>query len=260
MKIATWNVNSVRVRLPHIVDWLKTSDCDVLLLQETKTINETFPSTDFKSINYEVAIVGQKSYNGVAVLSKFPIEILETSLPGDKKDSQARYLEVLIKQKQNKIRLSSIYLPNGNPIDTDKFTYKLSWMDRLIRHAKKLVGNEEITVLAGDYNVIPEEIDVYDPTGWEKDALFHPNTRSKYREILNLGFYSSIRLIQPQKKLFSYWDYMAGSFQKNKGLLIDHILLSPQACDKLIDSGIDAYPREKSKPSDHTPVWCSLKT
>ena len=133
-------------------------------------------------------------------------------------------------------------------------------MDRLIRHAKKLVGNEEITVLAGDYNVIPEEIDVYDPTGWEKDALFHPSTRSKYREILNLGFYSSIRLIQPQKKLFSYWDYMAGSFQKNKGLLIDHILLSPQACDKLIDSGIDASPREKNKPSDHTPVWCSLKT
>jgi|TARA_B100001750_G_C15515092_1_gene606471 exodeoxyribonuclease-3 len=259
MKIATWNVNSVRVRLPHVIDWLKISNCDVLLLQETKTVNETFPSSEFESINYKVAIVGQKSYNGVAVISKFPTKILETSLPGDKKDSQARYLEVSIQEKKNKIRLGSIYLPNGNPINTDKFTYKISWMDRLIEHAKKLIENEEITILAGDYNVIPEEIDVYDPAGWEKDALFHPTTRSKYREILNLGFYSSIRLIHPGKKIFSYWDYFAGSFQKNKGLLIDHILLSPQACDKLIDSGIDTSPREKDKPSDHTPVWCSLR-
>ena len=259
MKIATWNVNSVRVRLPHVVDWLKTSSCDILLLQETKTIDETFPCSEFKSINYEVAIVGQKSYNGVAVISKFPIKILKKSLPGDAKDLQARYLEVLIETKGNKLRLSSIYFPNGNPIDSDKFTYKLSWMDRLTSHAKRLINEEGITILAGDYNVIPEEMDVYDPTGWDKDALFHPTIRNKYREILNLGFYSSIRLIRPQKKIFSYWDYQASSFQKNKGLLIDHILLSPQACDKLIDTDIDTSPREKSKPSDHTPVWCNLK-
>jgi len=254
MKIATWNVNSIKVRIPHLVEWVKQVKPDIVLLQELKAIDEQFPRAEMDELGYNYAVVGQKTYNGVAILSTLPIEVEHTALPGDSSDEQARYVEATV----GDVRVASIYLPNGNPIDTEKFSYKLAWMDRLIAHVRTLVSYEESLVLGGDFNVCPTDDDTYDPEGFSDDALCRPESRARFRELCYLGFIDSLRELNPQKGLFTYWDYQAGRWNRDEGLRIDHLLLSPQATDRLIASGVDRGPRGMEKPSDHTPAWCEL--
>ena len=255
IKIASWNVNSIRARLPNIEEWSKDANPDVLLLQETKTSNETFPKSEIEDLGYNVVIHGQKSYNGVAILSKSMPEDIIYGIPGNEDDNQSRYIEATV---FNKIRVASIYLPNGNPINTEKFDYKLKWMDHLFSHIKKSLQSEEILIFAGDYNVIENDNDVYDPIAFKDDALTHKETRDKFKKILNLGLTNAFKILNNNKHQYSYWDYQRGSWQKDNGLLIDHILLSPEASDLIINSGIDREPRGKTKASDHTPIWCTL--
>ncbi len=259
LRIATWNVNSIKARLPRVLDWLADTGPDVVLLQETKSVEEAFPALEIGDLGYNHAVVGQKSYNGVAILSKHPIEVEATSLPGDEGDEQARYIEAVIDSGARPIRVASIYLPNGNPTDTEKFPYKLAWLDRLREHAQALLGLEEALVLGGDYNVCPTDADVYDPEGWRDDALCRPESRQRFRALVYEGFTDAFRAFHPEPHLYSFWDYQAGRWQKDQGLRIDHLLLSPQAADRLADSDIDRGPRGKEKPSDHTPVWCDLE-
>lgn len=254
LKIATWNVNSIKARLGHVIDWLKTAQPDVLLLQELKCTEENFPRMELEDAGYNVAVAGQKTYNGVAILSKRPMDVLLTALPGDKKDEQARYLEV----ETDGVRVASIYLPNGNPVPGEKFEYKLRWMERLYDHAKALLLTEDVFVLGGDYNVIPEDGDVYDPKAFEDDALFQPESRAALRKIMHLGLTDAFRATSSEKGRFTWWGYRAGGWQKDHGVRIDHLLLSPQAADRLRDCGIDKTPRGWDKASDHTPVWCEL--
>ncbi len=253
--IATWNVNSIKARLPNVLDWLKSARPDVALLQELKCIDENFPRLEIEDLGYNVAVHGQKSYNGVAILSRMPLEDVLVGLPGDGKDEQARYLEATV----NGFRVASIYLPNGNPIGTGKFDYKLAWMDRLIRHAEKLLASEQPVVLGGDYNVIPQDEDVWDPRAFAKDALAQPESRSRFRTLLNLGFTEALRALHSEPHLYTFWDYQGGGWQNDHGLRIDHFLLSPQAADRLEACDIDREPRGKPKASDHTPVVCRLR-
>ena len=255
MKIATWNVNSINVRLPHVTAYLREVSPDVLLLQELKSTDERFPHAEIEDVGYHVALAGQKTFNGVGILAKQPIDVEQRALPGDATDAQARYLEAVI----GSVRIASIYLPNGNPIDTDKFSYKLAWMDRLIAHVRTLLAYEEPLVLCGDYNVCPTDDDVYDPEGFANDALCHPETRARFQTLCYLGLTDAIRTRHPQMGVYTFWDYQAGCWNKDQGLRIDHLLLSPQAADRLVDSGVDKGPRGKEKPSDHTPVWCELQ-
>lgn len=254
MKIATWNVNSIKVRIPHLMEWVKQAQPDVVLLQELKTTDEQFPREVIDELRYNVAVVGQKTYNGVAILSKMPLDVQQTALPGDSSDEQARYIEAIV----DDIRVASIYLPNGNPVDTEKFSYKLAWMKRLIIHVRTLLSYEESLVLGGDFNVCPTDDDVYDPKGFADDALCRPESRARFRELCHLGFTDSLRALNPHPGLFTYWDYQAGRWNRDEGLRIDHLLLSPQAADRLLASGVDKGPRGMEKPSDHTPTWCEL--
>ncbi len=254
MKIATWNVNSIKARLPRVLDWLAAAGPDVALLQEIKSVDETFPRTEIEELGYNLAVHGQKTYNGVAILAKQPIEDVLTGLPGDATDDQARYIEATV----GTVRVASIYLPNGNPIDSDKFTYKLAWMERLIAHAKSLLALEERFVLGGDYNVCPTDDDCFDPVGFADDALCRPESRARFRELVYLGLTEAFRALHGDEIAYSYWDYQRGAWQKDHGVRIDHLLLSPQAADLLSDCGIDRSPRGKEKPSDHTPVWCEI--
>ncbi|MCW9035901.1 MAG: exodeoxyribonuclease III [Rhodospirillales bacterium] len=255
MKIATWNVNSVKARLPHLLTWLKEASPDVVMLQELKGVAENFPAIEVEELGYNAAVSGQKTYNGVALLSKYPIDVIETRLPGDESDEQARYIEGFT----NGVRVASIYLPNGNPVDTEKFTYKLSWMERLYAHAQTLLASEDAVVLGGDYNVIQQAGDCHDPEGWRNDALFRSESRAALRRILNLGFTDAYRAFNHEKGRYSWWDYRAGGWAKDQGVLIDHLFLSAQAADLLKASGIDRTPRGWEKASDHTPVWCELE-
>ncbi len=259
MKIATWNVNSIKARLDNVREWLKEAEPDVLCMQEIKCIDENFPAEAFEDLDYNVAVHGQKTYNGVAILSKRPMEDVSPGLPGDKSDDQARYLEVVVSGDTAPVRVASIYLPNGNPTDGPKYPYKLKWMDRLIKHATKLLTYEESFVLAGDYNVIPSADDVHDPKKWEGDALFKPETRAKFYTLLNLGLTEAFRAHHDEAHRYSFWDYQAGAWPKDHGIRIDHLLLSPQATDRLVDCDIDSEPRGREKPSDHVPVWCELE-
>ena len=254
MKIATWNVNSIKVRIPHLVEWVKQAQPDVVLLQELKTTEEQFPRIAIDELGYNVLVAGQKTYNGVAILSKMPIEVEQTSLPGDPSDEQARYLEATI----GPVRVASIYLPNGNPVDTEKFSYKLAWMDRLTAHVRSVLSYEESLVLGGDFNVCPSDADVYDPEGFAGDALCRPESRARFRQLCHLGFTDALRVLNPHLGLYTYWDYQAGRWNKDEGLRIDHLLLSPQATDRLTAAGVDKGPRGMEKPSDHTPTWCEL--
>ena len=253
-KIATWNVNSIRARLPRVLEWLAEFGPDVVLLQEIKVVDEAFPAMEIEELGYNIAVHGQKTYNGVAILSKSPIEDVLCGLPGDPSDEQARYIEAFTRG----VRVSSIYLPNGNPAPGEKFDYKIAWMDRLISYTEELLGHEEAFVLGGDYNVCPTDADVYNPTGWQDDALCRPESRNRFRTLLNLGLTEAFRSLNPEPGLYSYWDYTGGAWQKDFGLRIDHLLLSPQASDRLVEAGIDKTPRGKEKPSDHTPVWCDI--
>ena len=259
MRIATWNVNSVRARLPNLLAWLDEAVPDVLLLQEIKTVAESFPALEIEERGYVCAVVGQKSYNGVAILSRFPLQDIVERLPGDETDKQARYVEAWVDAGADGVRVASIYLPNGNPVDSEKYPYKLAWMVRLREYAASLLTPEEPVVLAGDYNVIPAPGDVYDPAGWAEDALFRLDTRRAFREILNLGYTEAFRALHAETGRYSFWDYQRRAFESDRGLRIDHLLLSPQAADRLNACDIDMVPRGKSKASDHTPVWCELE-
>ncbi len=254
MKIATFNVNSIKARLPRVLEWLEESKPDVALLQEIKTQTADFPELEFKTLDYNVAAHGQKSYNGVAILSKHSIEDIRTGLPGDPEDDQARYIEATVKG----VRVGGIYLPNGNPVDTEKFTYKLAWMDRLTAHVRDtLLPTEMPIVLGGDYNCCPTNRDVYDPEGFANDALCRPETRRRFRELVNLGLTEAWRALHSEIA-YSYWDYQGGRWNRDEGVRIDHLLLSPQAADRLVACEIERGPRGKEKASDHTPVYVEL--
>ena len=258
MRIVTWNVNSLKARLPHVIDYLKASSPDVLCLQELKMVDEAFPKEAIEELGYNCAVHGQKTYNGVALLSKRPMEDIRIGLPGDKDDEQSRYIEALVVGDEIPVRVASIYLPNGNPAPGPKYDYKLKWMDRLTKHAKKLLALEEPLVLAGDYNVIPTEDDVWDAKKWTEDALYLLETREKFRELTYLGFTDAYRACSPEPHRYSFWDYQGGAWPKDHGIRIDHLMLSAQAADLLTAADIDRTPRSWERPSDHTTVWCDL--
>ncbi|MEO1120937.1 MAG: exodeoxyribonuclease III [Pseudomonadota bacterium] len=258
MKIATFNINGVKARLPAVLDWLKSSAPDVALLQEIKSQDETFPREPFEELGYNVETHGQKSFNGVAILSKRPIEDVSRGLPGDDEDDQARWIEAVISGDAAAVRVCGLYLPNGNPAPGPKYDYKLAWMERLHARAQELLANEEIALMAGDYNVMPQAEDVARPNDWRDDALFLPQTRDAFQRILYLGFTDAYRTLRPGAETYTFWDYQAGAWRKNDGIGIDHILLTPQAADQLVGSGIEKDVRGGEKPSDHTPVWCEL--
>jgi len=262
IRIATWNVNSVRQRLQHLLNWLKEAEPDIVALQEIKCTDEAFPALEIESLGYNVAVHGQKTFNGVALLSKFPIEDVRRGLPdgGDSGDDHARYIEGVFSIEGGVIRVASIYLPNGNPPDTPKYPYKRAWMDRLIAHARDLLALEEPLVLAGDYNVIPEARDCYDPKAWAGDALFLPPTREKFRELINLGLTEAFRACSDEAGQYTFWDYQAGAWQRDLGIRIDHLLLSPEAADRLESVCIDRHERDREKPSDHVPVRIDLRS
>jgi exodeoxyribonuclease-3 len=259
MKIATWNVNSVKARLPTVLRWLRESSPDVACLQEIKTTDEGFPAGEFRDLGYNCAVYGQKSYNGVAILSKRPIEDLRRGLPGGDGGEHARYIEAVIPLDSGAIvRVASIYVPNGNPPDSEKFPYKLAWLGRLHGHIRDLLALEEPLVLAGDYNVIPTASDCHDPRVWKGDALFLPETRAAFRRLCNLGLTDAFRACHSEPHRYTFWDYQAGSWQKDHGIRIDHLLLSPQSADLLKGCAIDRDVRNWERPSDHVPVVCEL--
>jgi exodeoxyribonuclease III len=257
MKIASFNINGVRARLPALIDWLGEAQPDVVVLQEIKCRDETFPRQEVEDAGYSVETHGQKSFNGVAILSKYPLEDVTRGLPGDDADDHARWIEATVVGRQA-IRVCGLYLPNGNPAPGPKYDYKLAWMDRLRNRAADLVANEECALLAGDYNVIPQGIDCHDPKVWAEDALFLPETRAAFQRITSLGLTEALRATTPQEKIYTFWDYQAGSWQKNNGIRIDHVLLTPQAADCLNACGIDKEIRSREKPSDHVPIWVDL--
>jgi exodeoxyribonuclease III len=262
MRIATWNVNSVRQRLPHLLDYLEKAKPDALCLQELKCTDETFPRLEVEAAGYHAIVHGQKGFNGVAILTRRELAPVEGDvmirLPGDDDDVQARYVEAVIRDESGPVRVASIYLPNGNPPDTEKYPYKLGFMDRLTRRAAALLADEECFVLAGDYNVIPDARDAYDASAWVNDALFLPETRRRYQTLLNLGLTDALRATTDAAGIYSFWDYQAGAWQRNRGIRIDHLLLSPKAADRLRSATVDKHLRATDKPSDHVPVRIDL--
>ena len=256
VRIATWNVNSVRQRLEHLLTWLKECEPDVVCLQEIKCLEEAFPRLEIESAGYNVAVHGQKTFNGVAILSRHPMETTQ-GLPGDGEDTQARYIEAVVSHDGSVTRVASIYLPNGNG-GPEKYAYKLAWMERLRQHAANLLALEEPLVLAGDYNVIPEPRDAKNPANWTRDALFLPQTRSAWRALLNIGLTDAVRATTDAADVFTFWDYTAGAWRRNDGIRIDHLLLSPQAADRLKSAKVDRHVRSWEKPSDHVPVRVDL--
>jgi exodeoxyribonuclease-3 len=263
MRIATWNINGVKARLEGALTWLKETQPDVACFQETKCADEAFPAEAFEALGYNLAVHGQKGFNGVAILSKRPLdEVAVRGLPGDEADTHSRYIEAVIPCPASHgpgiVRVGCLYLPNGNPIGTDKFAYKLAWMRRLQARVERLLELEEKLLLMGDFNVIPEPIDARNPQAWVNDALFQPETRAAYRTLLNLGLTDAVRACHPEPGVFTFWDYQAGAWQKDHGIRIDHVLLSPQAADRLEAAGIDKFTRTWEKPSDHVPVWVEL--
>ena len=254
MKIASWNVNSIRARLDHVTAWLKERQPDVLLMQELKQTE--FPAEVFKELGYDSVAVTQKAYNGVAILSRYPIETIHTTLAGDEQDSHARFLEATIEG----IRIVNIYLPNGNPVGTEKFAYKLTWMDRLHKEMTAWQKEGLAMVVGGDFNVIPEDIDCHKPASWIHDALFQPEPRARYRALLDLGYTDAFRSLHPgEGSQFTFWDYFRQAFEHNRGIRIDHFLLSPSVADRLQSCVIDKGPRAQAKPSDHTPIILELR-
>ena len=258
MIVASWNVNSVRARITHIQEFLKTNSPDVLLLQELKAQDSDIPKDELENCGYNVIFNGQKGYNGVGIMSKYPMEDITKNLYLDtNSNEQARYIDCWININKKGFRIASIYLPNGNPINTEKFNYKLDWMDKFKNRLITLLEFEEATIVGGDYNVCPEDRDAADPSRMKNDALFQPESRKKYREIINLGFTDAWRALNPENTDWTYWDY-GRAFEQNRGLRIDHFLLSPIAVDKLVNIKIDKIPRAMKKPSDHTPIIIEL--
>ena len=254
LTVASYNVNSIKARLPNVLDWLREAKPDVACLQEIKTVDENFPRLEIEELGYNVATHGQKSYNGVAILSRYPIEEALPGLPGDEEDEQARYLEAVIAAETGPVRVASIYLPNGNPAPGPKYVYKLAWMERLQRHAKALLAYEEPLILAGDYNCIPRDSDCWDPEVWAEDALALPQTREAFRALKWLGFTEAFEQVDGRGHQYTFYDYQGGAWQKGFGIRIDHLLCSPQAADKLKSVEIHRKTRGEKKASDHIPI------
>jgi len=257
MKLATWNVNSINARLNNVLDWFRDAQPDVACLQEIKCVDEAFPAEPFESMGYNVIVHGQKTYNGVAMLSKFPLDDVVRGLPEGEGDDHARYIEALVLSPQP-IRVGGIYLPNGNPLGSEKFPYKLRWMERLNRHARALLALEEPLVLTGDFNVIPEPRDAEFPQNWANDALFQPQSREAFRALKWLGLTDAYLQADGAPGAYTFWDYQAGAWQRNNGIRIDHALLSPQAADVLSGVSIHRDVRSWDKPSDHVPLVIEL--
>jgi exodeoxyribonuclease-3 len=258
MRIATWNVNSIKQRMDCLIAWLKERTPDIVCLQETKCVDDAFPREPIEALGYNVAVHGQKTFNGVASLTKRPFDEVTPRLPGDTEDDHARFIEAQVSTAAGAVRIASLYLPNGNPVATEKYAYKLRWMDRLLHYAQQRMALEEPLILAGDYNVIPAPQDARDPAVWTGDALFLPQTRSKFHALVNLGLTDALRATADDGGLYTFWDYQAGAWQKNNGIRIDHLLLSPQAADRLAGTGVDKHVRGWEKPSDHVPVYVDL--
>jgi exodeoxyribonuclease-3 len=258
MRIATWNVNSVRQRIESLMSWLKECSPDIVCLQEIKCMDDAFPRLEIESLGYNVVTHGQKTFNGVALLSKLPFEETASGLAGDDDDTHARFLEGVVTHKHGVVRIACLYLPNGNPPETEKYPYKLKWMSRLLEYSSQRLKAEEPFILAGDFNVIPRDADVHNPAAWVGDALVRPQTRESFQSLLGLGLTDALRAVTDAPGQYTFWDYQAGAWQKNNGIRIDHLLLSPQASDRLVDVGIDSYVRAWEKPSDHVPVWIDL--
>jgi exodeoxyribonuclease-3 len=258
MRIATWNINSIKQRIDNLCAWLSERSPDIVCLQETKCIDEAFPREPLEALGYNVVVHGQKAFNGVALLSKFRFDEIKPRLPGDDSDDHARFLEAVISVGPRALRVASLYLPNGNPPDTERFSYKLKWMGRLFDYSSERLQLEEPLILAGDFNVIPTELDARNPAKWVGDALFDARTRQRFRALCNLGLTDAVRAATDGPGPFTFWDYQAGAWQKNDGIRIDHLVLSPQAADRLMAVGVDKDVRSWEKPSDHVPVWADL--
>ena len=257
MKIASFNINGIKARLPALLEWLKEADPDVALLQELKSLDDNMPREQIEDLGYQIETHGQKSFNGVAILSKLPLEDVSRGLPGDDSDEQARWIEATV-MGETAIRICGLYLPNGNPAPGPKYDYKLAWMERLFDRAQDLLKLEEPALMAGDYNIIPQAEDAKRPDDWRADAQFMLESRTAYRKILNLGFTEALRARNSAPETYTFWDYQAGAWNKNDGIRIDHFLLSPQCADLLVDCQIDSDVRDREKPSDHVPIWVEL--
>lgn len=253
MKIISWNVNSIKARGDHVEKVLTEHAPDLLMIQELKGLD--FPAERFEALGYTCFAKPQKAYNGVAIFAKDnKAKLITDTLPDDNEDEQARFLDIEL----NGVRYINIYLPNGNPVDTEKYPYKLAWMDRLYNYASKLIAERTPFLIGGDFNVIPEDIDCHDPKAWAGDALFRPETHEKYRKLINLGLYDAFRMFNSSPEQYSFWDYQRGALQNNNGIRIDHFLLSPALADKALSCTIDKNPREWERPSDHTPIILEL--
>lgn len=259
MNIVTWNINGVRARINVLVQWLNEYNPDVVLLQEIKSINETFPEEAVEECGYNIYLHGQKGFNGVALLSKLPLEDVVCGLEGDENDTQARWIEATLVTEKSAVHVCNLYLPNGNPVPGDKYDYKLAWMNRLYHRAQALLELEEPVLIAGDYNVIPAPQDAKNISRWTDDALYLLESRKSFRRILNAGYVDAFRIMYPeQQDAYSFWDYTGGSWEKNNGIRIDHVLLNSYCADKLQQCHIQSNMRAVEKPSDHVPVWCQL--
>ncbi len=258
MKIATWNINGVKARIGNLLHWLQESRPDIACLQEIKSVDDQFPRAEIEALGYHVETHGQKGFNGVALLSRLRFDEVNRGLPGDDGDEQARFIEGVFSTSSGALRVVSLYLPNGNPVDTEKFPYKLGWMGRLNRWAEERLALEEPLVLAGDYNVIPEPVDARHPENWLDDALFQPETRQSFRRLANLGFTDALRSATDAADTYTFWDYQGGAWQKNNGIRIDHLMLSPEAANRLVSASVEKHARTWEKPSDHVPVAIDL--
>ena len=257
MIISSWNVNSVRARIVNIKEYIKKFSPDIIMIQEIKTPNETYPYEDIKSFKYENYVYGQKSYNGVAIISKKKLNNIQTDIFKDK-NKQSRIISAELKHKNKNITLINIYTPNGNPVDTEKYDYKLYWLDNLIKKIKSLSKQNENIIIGGDFNIIPSTEDVHNPKNYENDALFRLEIRKKLRELINLGFHDAYRYIHPEKEGYTFWDYTSCAWQKNNGMRIDHFLISSSLINIIKDVKINKFPRGRQKPSDHTPIESEL--
>ena len=257
MIISSWNVNSVRARIVNINEYLRKFSPDIMMMQEIKTPDETYPYDDFSLLKYENYVFGQKSYNGVAIVSKKKLSNIQNDIFKDK-NKQSRIISAVIKHKKKDIVLINIYTPNGNPVDTDKYTYKIYWLDSLIKKIKSLSEKNENIIIGGDFNIIPSAEDVHNPKNYENDALFRLEIRKKLRELINLGFHDAYRFIHPEKEGYTFWDYTSGAWQKNNGMRIDHFLVSSSLINIVKDVKINKFPRGRQKPSDHTPIELEL--
>jgi exodeoxyribonuclease-3 len=258
MRIATFNINGIKARHAALCDWLDEATPDVALLQEIKTVDEGFPREMFEERGYNVETHGQKGFNGVAILSKRPLEDVTRGLPGDAEDEQARWIEATVMGGTRALRLCGLYLPNGNPAPGPKYDYKLRWMERLRARAAELLASEEPVLMGGDYNIIPQDEDAARPEAWATDALALPESRAAFRRVLHMGYTEAFRARVQGPGHYSFWDYQAGAWERNNGIRIDHFLLSPQAADLMTDCGIDKAVRGRDKPSDHVPVWVEI--